>query len=259
MGRPDVAPRRLLVALGVSAGLAAASAPATDLSEILAPPPSSAWNDVTDSSGPTLSGAFDAQRYAEWLASSPTDVSGFRASFEAMGLTRGYARSWSTLSKSPPQVGYSRLNYLVETVEEYSSDIGSRSRFDGVKNALMPGGEDFVRQLPTSLPDSYAAVTNSGNTFLVVLMKGNDVYIVRMHSFADDLSQAVLKQAEVQYGLAPAGTTPPENVPTPQPRSSPAAAVKIANAEQYVGAGAVVVIALAVLLIYFGRRRNPTG
>lgn len=239
--------------------VAATPSPTTDLSEILAPPPSADYIDVSDGSGPTLSGAFDSYRYAEWLGSSPSAVSDNKAAFDANGFTRGYARSWWWPSKSPPQIGYGRRNYLVETVEEYTSTLGAGWRFNGVRTELRQGGEGFLHEVATSLPNSFAVVANQGALFLVIFTKGNDVYIVRMESnLGDDLTNDVLKQAEDQFGMAPAGTTPSR----PSPNAAPVAAVRNTNNLLDLGLAAMVVligaVTLVALVLYVAGRAGRT-
>lgn len=226
----------------------------TDLAEVLAPPPSSDYADAA-ADPHALSGPFDSHQYAEWLGSTAGDATAIQHSFDENGFSRGYARSWSALSQTPAQIGFSRRNYLIETVEEYSSDAGARWRYEGVVNYAKSSDNGFVRQIETLVPGAFGAVTQSGAEFFVIFVKGNDTYIVRMESNADDMTSLAVKQAQVQFTVAPAFTIPPpRSTSTPRPLiagGSNSAQAKAIIAESILG---VILVGLVLMLAVRARR-----
>lgn len=229
-----------------------------DLSEILAAPPSSDYVEASDNPV-TINGLLDAQRYAEWLAATSADVPGYVAAFAQHGFTRGYARSWSTLSGAKPRPGVSRRIYLVETVEEYSNGAGAQWRFDAIKSYTGGGGDDFVHEIATSIPDSFGAVAESGAYYFVMFVKGNDVYIVRFNAELDDMTDAVIRQATMQSETAPPYTIPPSRwVAAQSPAPANPTSYPSLKAILSIVIIAIVVVARGIGLIVGLIRRRPT-
>lgn len=215
-----------------------------DLAEILAPPPSADFTDAAGSEN-VLSGSFNAHRYAEWLAPTPPDVARLENIFNQEGFTRGYARSWFTLTSTKAPPGTNRHIWLIETVEEYGSAVGARSRYAGVVSYTKGGGDQFVREIETSIPSSFGAVIFSGASYFVMFVKGNDVYIVRMEAELDDMTAATVNQAQAQFDIAPADTIPPAQWSNPQPPRAP---------DEYANAKAKVIVEGSLLgLVVIGR------
>ncbi len=225
-----------------------------DLSEILAPAPSADYSPVKESN--TIDGPFDSRTYAGWLAGSSADTAGIAADFDANGFKRGYARSWVTLSSNTRQQGFSRRNYLIETVEEYSSDAGARWRFDGVVSSTRGPSGGLVREIKTSIDGAFGAETNASSTFFVMFARGNDVYIVRMETAMDDLTKAVVAQAQKQFFLAPPFTIPPAQWTTAQPAGIPAASTSIPVSTAIVVLAITAALTGLVIVLVRGRRRS---
>jgi hypothetical protein len=230
-----------LLAITAFAGLLAP----VDVAEILAAPPSSDYAQANDSTV-TINGPLDSYTYGEWLASTSAEVSGNEAAFDQHGFTRGYARSWSTLSQARPHPGVSRHIYLVETIEEYSSHTGAQWRFDAIESYTKGGGDDFVREIASPIPDSFGAVAESGAYYFVMFVRGNDVYIVRFDAEVDDMTQAVVEQATRQSEIAPPYTIPPSQwvVATQSPS---------ADAESSPVSGKTIVSLVVVAIVFVGR------
>ncbi len=241
-------------ALAAAMAMAPVQGPQIDLSEILAPAPSADYSPVKESN--TIDGPFDSRTYAGWLAGSSADAAGFAADFDANGFKRGYARSWVTLSSSTRQEGNSRRNYLIETVEEYSSDAGARWRFDGVVSGTRDPSGGLVREIKTSIDGSFGAETNGSSIFFVMFTKGNDVYIVRMETVMDDLTKAVVGQAQKQFFLAPPFTIPPAQWTTAQSASIPTASSSIPVSTAIVVLGITAALTVLVIVLVRGRRRS---
>jgi hypothetical protein len=213
-------------ALAATLALVPTQGPQIDLSEILAPPPTADYSPVQESA--TLDGPFDAKRYAGWLAASAAGGSLLASEFEDAGFKRGFARSWVAISPNKPQEGFSRRNYLIETVEEYSNDVGAQWRFNGVVNFTKGTDGGLVREIDTaSIAGSYGAVADLSYYYFVMFARGNDVYIVRMESSVDDMTRAIVSQAQKQFFLAPPFTIPPAQWTTAQTASIPTASTSI--------------------------------
>jgi len=243
-------------ALAAAIALMPAQGTQIDLSEVLAPPPTTAYGATNDSN--TINGPLSSVGYSTWEAESNIDTLSNWAEFDSNGFKRGYARSWVWLSDSTAQEGFSRRNYLIETVEEYSSDAGSRWRFDHVANTARGPYGSLVREIDTSsISGAYGAVQLSSWYFFVMFAKGNDVYIVRMETEIDDLTKAVVSQAQKQFFLAPPFTIPPAQWTTGQPASTPtgSGSLPVSTAIAVLGITAI----LTGLVIVFVRRRRRSA
>lgn len=238
-------------ALAATMALAPAQGTQIDLSEIIAPPPTADYSPSKDSN--TIDGPFNSVGYSVWQAETNNDFQTNWDEFDRNGFKRGYARSWVWLSDSTPQEGFSRRNYLIETIEEYSSDVGARWRFDRVVNTTMGPYGSLVRKIDTSsISGSFGAVQLASSYFFVMFAKGNDVYIVRMETEIDDLDTAVVTQAQKQFLLAPPFTIQPSQWTGGQPagNAAPGGSVLVYGAILVLG----VVAGLTGLVIAFVRR-----
>ncbi len=227
-----------------------------DLSEVLAPPPTADYSPVKEST--TLDGAFDSQRYAGWLAATASGGSLLASEFDSAGFKRGYARSWVATSPNKPQEGFSRRNYLIETVEEYSNDVAAQWRFNGVVNFTRGADGGLVREIDTtSVAGSYGAVADESYYYFVMFARGNDVYIVRMESSVDDMTTAIVSQAQKQFFLAPPFTIPPAQWTTAQPGSTPTASAFLPVSAAIIALGiTAAVTGLVIVLVRL--RRKPS-
>jgi hypothetical protein len=242
-------------ALAATLALVPAQGPRIDLSEILAPAPTAAYSAVNDSN--TINGPFSSVYYSTWEAESNIDTLSNWDEFDRNGFKRGYARSWVWLSDSKAQEGFSRRNYLIETVEEYSSDAGARWRFDHVVKTTRGPDGSLVREIDTSsISGAFGAVQLNNSYFFVMFARGNDVYIVRMETEIDDLTTAVVTQAQKQSFLAPPFTIPPAQWSTGQPASTPTSSGFISIPV------ALLILAITAILtaaVIFGRRRRASS
>jgi hypothetical protein len=243
-------------ALAAAMALVPAQGTQIDLSEVLASPPTAAYSPVQESF--TLDGAFNSVTYSVWQAETNIDPVSHWSEFDSNGFKRGYARSWVWLSDSTAQEGFSRRNYLIETVEEYSSDVGARWRFDRVANTARGPYGSLVREIDTSsISGAFGAVQLTSTYFFVMFTKGNDVYIVRMETEIDDLSKEVVSQAQKQFFMAPPFTIPPAQWTTGQPADIPTASksLPVSTAIAVLGITAI----LTGLVIVFVRRRRKAA
>jgi len=242
------------IALAATLALVPTLGSQIDLSEVLAPPPTADYSPVNEST--TLDGSFNSQRYAAWLAGSSGDAAALAADFDANGFKRGYARSWVTLSSKPRQEGFSPRNYLIETVEEYASDVDARWRFDGVVRGVRDPSGGLVREIKTSIDGAFGAETNGGSSFFVMFAKGNDVYIVRMETTMDDLTTAVVAQGERQFFLAPPFTIPPAQWTAGQLASIPTASTSLPVSTAIAVLGITAILTGVVIVFVRSRRRS---
>jgi hypothetical protein len=245
--------RTALTACLVLAAMTAAHG-SVDLAEILAPPPSADYADAGSSEN-VLNGAFTAHQYAQWLAPTLADVSAYESAFNQQGFKRGYARSWSALSSTKASPGTDRHNWLIETVEEYGSGSGAQSRYTDVMNFTRGGGQDFVREIETTIPNSFGAVIFSGALWFVMFVKGNDLYTVRMESNVDDMTAVTVQQAQVQFKEAPDYTIAPGQ---PTPVAGPAANRDTTGKTILFAIVELAAVAAGGVLILLSRRRSST-
>ena len=242
-------------ALAATITLAPAQGTQIDLSEIMAPPPTAAYSSTNDSA--TINGPLSSVGYSVWQAETNIDFETNWDDFDRNGFKRGYARSWTWLSDSKPEEGFSRRNYLIETIEEYSSDVGARWRFDRVVNITTGPNGSLVRQIDTSsISGAFGAVQLNSFYFFVMFAKGNDVYIVRMETEIDDLTAAVVSQAQKQFFLAPPFTIPPAQWTTAQPTNTPTSSSSIPVPAALLILGLAAVVTAGVIV---GRRRRTSG
>jgi hypothetical protein len=210
---------------------AASPAPATDLREVLAAPPSADYAEQTRTPS-VADGPYDPATYAAFL--SPDGALQVREELTAAGFTRAFARTWVRPPQGKYVPGSNPQRTLIEIVEEYGSADQAGARFTEWRAGDLTS---LVTPLDSSeIPDSFAyRVEYSGparELFRAVFVKGNDVYLVDMLSGVDDLSADLIAQAGAQFQLAPASTIPPYALTSAAPGASPAS-----PASQAPGAG----------------------
>jgi len=194
-----------LLAVVICGGLSvAADGTPPDLRAVLAPPPAADYIEATPRDD-TLDGAFDAKRYADFVSAvNEDDDSGLATDLVAYGFSRGYGLTW---------IQRGTRYYLEEFVFEFRFAAGARSWFgdekDGTATMDVYRGE---LEGGTTIPGAWTARISTSGTFgayRVGFVKGNDYYEVSIYSSTADLTSVALKQAQAQYDLAPASTTPP--------------------------------------------------
>lgn len=195
------------------AALAGAQGP-TDLSEVLAQPLDAEFADAGGAG--FLTGAFDAHRYATWLAGGGADVQPVEDWLRSKGFVRGYSRTWSEPVHAEVGVGESRVQYLTETIEEFGSGDGAQARQDSTRSTATTA-RNFEKAIEPSIPGAWGSVVDAGYSiqYQVSFRKGNDVYFVMMDSAVNDMADKVLKQATSQFDKAPPYTIPPDRWQTP--------------------------------------------
>ena len=233
-----------------------------DLSEVVAKPLDA---EFTESGGAGfLTGAFDAHRYAVWLATTGSQVTPIEDTLNAEGFVRGYARSWSRPIHQEVGVGESRLQYLSETVEEFQSDVGATQRLNGTQ-AYTLNMSGYQNKIEPSIANAYGAVVDLGYSieYTVAFRKGNDAYYVEMESGVNNLTDQVTAQARSQYDVAPAYSIPPDKWRAPE---QPAGVANVQD-DRYILArslfspvvGVPVFILVGVVLVWLRRVRRPSA
>lgn len=205
---------RATLAVWLSLAALAPAQGSLDLSEVLARPLDPTFAETGGAS--FLTGAFDAHRYAVWLAPDSSQVTPIEDTLRTEGFARGYGRTWSQPVQVEVGVGESRVQYMSETVEEFQSADGAQLRLDGTRSYTMsePGFEKIIEPVPDQ---AFGAIVSLGSftQFLVSFRKGNDVYVVEMESGRNDMTDKVVMQARSQFDSAPAYTIEPAQWRTP--------------------------------------------
>ena len=239
----------LAIALAVTPAIALADSTTVDLSTTLAAPPSSDYVEATPSAT-ILDGPFTAQQYADFVTAIGANSGDIKTAFTADGFKRGFARSW---------VERRTQRILVERVFELSSGSGATSLYSQLKLGAQTASSYRSDIDTSSIPNSFGmrADTNSGGTtvheFVGAFVKGNDVYIVDMGSFTEDLTSEFQSQATAEYFLAPNETIP---------RSQWTSRLTVISTSPAFQAGSIIaglivlVLVLGVLLLVVGLMRR---
>lgn len=187
-------------------GAGATPSPSPSLDQVLAPPPSADFSELTTA---PLRGQFNAH---DWAAANATGsaVAETEATLAKDGFVTGFAQAWSQASSG---------HAMVEAVMAFSggreakSALASLQRSDRSRTGYQH--EDTLSGIETyygvHLDDPLTRVVAD----LFVFVKGNDVFFVLFASHQDDVLAPAREQAEKQFDDAPASTIPaslwPEN------------------------------------------------
>lgn len=246
---------RTTVALLAAASLlpvAAASAapmPKPHLSQVLAEPPATGYEELASNVPGVLEGPFSAGDYGA--------IAGVYAystirTLEKDGFVGGYGRAW--VQQSPRRL-------LVEIVVAFTGGTGARNWLQQSEQADL-ADPTFQHTISVDGIDVYygARMSDSASYFAdnFVFVKGNDGFLASTMSSADDLGDSAATQAKVQYRHAPEYTIPPEGWPGTRPAFFSLA--RIAALAPFVTAGLAAAGALWWLgMVTAARRRRRRG
>src|SRR5579859_4998038 len=126
--------------------IGASPAPATDLGEVLAQPPSADYTEQSRSAT-VADGAYDFAGYSDFVNANDPFAPG--AALMTVGFTRAFARTWVRPPTGAFVPGSNPRRVLTEVVEEYASTDAARARFEQLREAvLIPSG---VLQIDSSI------------------------------------------------------------------------------------------------------------
>jgi len=209
---------RMLYAVGVAlialAPLVAAAAPGLSptLDKVLAPAPSSDYEESTTSADDPL-GPLDSAQYAAGHAANPANAKQIQQTLDDAGFIAGYERSWVSLGAG---------SVLTELVVAFNSGKGAKALLAGNAQADKVD-PTYVRALAISGIDPYyGAYFHDASSILPYaygfgFVKGNDYFFVDTSTTSDDQGRLVSTQTRVQYDLAPPYTIPPSEWPQTLP------------------------------------------
>lgn len=251
--RTTVAALVAALLLPVTSALAAPT-PTPHLSEILAEPPATGYEELASHLPGVLEGAFDAGDYGSIAGvSAQSTIDTLRKD----GFVAGFGRAW--VQQSPRRV-------LVEIAVAFTGGKGAQDWLHQSEQADL-ADPTFQHQISVDGIQVYygARMSDSASYFAdnFVFVKGNDGFMVSTMSSADDLGDSAASQAKVQYRHAPAYTIPPSGWPGAKPPAfSPA---RIAELAPFVTlalavAGALWWIGMVAVKRWRRRRRyDPSG
>jgi hypothetical protein len=205
---------RLTVAACAAASLlpvtavTAAPTPNPHLSQILAEPPATGYQELAVQSPGILEGPFDAGGYA---SIGGADMLSTIRTLDKDGFISGFGRAW--VQQSPRRV-------LVEIAVAFTGGKGALMWLQQSEQADL-ADPTFQHSITVDGIDVYygARMSDSTSYFAdaITFVKGNDGFLVSTISASDDLGDSAAAQAKVQYRHAPAYTIPPSGWPGAQP------------------------------------------
>ena len=246
MGKGPVA--AILAAVLLVAVFAPAQA-ATDLSALLAEPPSPDWI-VSQAGIDNLAGPFTAHSYGQWVDLVNGTPGTAESSLTQRGFRSGYARSW---------IAQTTRDELAERVFEFGSPAGALSWYATVKSSSLRTS-DYQGDIPAAsdIPNAFGIVlgysNGQGRQWRVDFTKGNFVFVVHVDSYSttENLGETAVGQARLEYDGAPSGTFTITGTGPFQQLWFLAAGGAVIGAVALITVATIVAIAMAG-----GRRSNP--
>jgi hypothetical protein len=165
---------------------------ASDVSELLASPPSSDWLEH-ESSDSDLVGVITPQSYGAWV----DDGGASERTLRRDGFVTGYGRAWEQKVTQ---------NLLSEFVLEFRTASAANSWYDGFK-LYDQTSKYYEKDFPAlSIAHSVGVqfkFEDGSREWAVEFAKGNLVFDVTMDADTTDLTATTVAQAQTEYDMAP--------------------------------------------------------
>ena len=209
---------------------------ATDVSQLLAPAPSSDWIE-RESSSADLIGVITPQSYGSWVGDNGASERALRRD----GFVTGYGRAWEQKVTQ---------NDLSEFVLEFKTADAANSWYDGFK-VYDQTSKYYDKDFPALSAAHSVGVqwkySDGSREWAIEFAKGNLVFDVTMDADTADLAAATRAQAQTEYDMAPDMV----KVATASTNMTSASAWVVGLSM----VGLVVLVAVVVIvLVRFGRR-----
>ena len=176
----------------------------TDLSLLLAAPPSTDW--IESGLDPSLLvGPVTAQSYSSWA----NDNGASERALQRYGFVGGYGRNW---------VQGTTQDALAEWVLQFSGSAGATYWFNDLR-LFDETSKDWKRDIPSITGSQSVGVeddfSDGSREYTIEFAKGNLFFDVTMDADTTDLAATTRRQAQSEYEAAPAGgvAVPPHSQP----------------------------------------------
>ncbi len=225
----------------------AVPSPSPALNGVLAAPPASDFAELPTTTAGIFEGPFDAKGFVT-LDGSP-DPTSDQTTMQHDGFISGFGRTW--LQKRTSHV-------LVEAVLAFNGRAGATKWMQQsqtadkaqpqYQNAISVDG--LAGYYGEHLYDSKTSVYSDA----IILVKGNDAFLVILASRKNDLGTVASTQAKKQYDAAPDGTIPKSQWPETTTSSIVSGVAKTVGG---VVVGILVLVAIVAAVFVLRSRRRP--
>jgi hypothetical protein len=186
----------------------ASPTPSPALQGLLVAPPATTYTELPATTAGILEGAFDAKAYV--AVSGTPDPANDQKAMESAGFVSGYGRTWTQRSTG---------HVMVEAVLAFTGGAGAttwmrQNEAADKRNAAFKNSITVVGVADYYGAHEFDAVAGAYSDGLV-LVKGNDAFLVLFASRKDDLANVASIQAKKQYDAAPDVTIPRSEWPQP--------------------------------------------
>jgi uncharacterized membrane protein YtjA (UPF0391 family) len=223
----------------------ASPTPSPALQGLLVAPPATTYTELPATTAGILEGAFDAKAYV--AVSGTPDPANDQKAMESAGFVSGYGRTWAQRSTG---------HVMVEAVLAFTGGAGAttwmrQNEAADKRNAAFKNSITVVGVADYYGAHEFDAVAGAYSDGLV-LVKGNDAFLVLFASRKDDLANVAATQAKKQFDAAPDLTIPRSEWPQPA-SASDTFAYKIGG---FFADGLLLVFLIGVVLLVVGLVRR---